>query len=603
MSNLLASGTLSRSCAPVLALTFGALFSAPAQGQSELIFSVDWQGQTTGEPDSFGGLSITDADLLLPVGGPFPTTTTPLDKPGILLPGSFLQAYTACLGHLPGQSCGLELNALSFGRDALLQPNPMYRFRLYFSVDEFAVGEPSATPWGTVFSEAQLNEAAADVFVSNFQGLGPFAPGLTPGANSQVVDGDGRRNNGTAFNRGLGLEEPNLPGSALPDTGSNLDALSMGAPFSPLTDKVYFSLEGGIADPLESAPVQVNSAQIQGFQSGDILVYDPGTGQVSQYASADDLGLDNLGIGTDDVDAIAVVEANGIPGFQRPNALYDWQPGPGGGDLVLFSVRRGSAVIGTPDSLLGLPIVPGDVLIAPFGLGFMGTTPPGIFAAAETLGLHTDRLLGLSDELDALELMGEGEDPFVDCNNNGEEDSKDIANGSSPDDNINGIPDECEDPGHPFCDCKTATNAPCGGNAGLEEGCKNNTGLGGKLVVTGQSSIATDNLIFTSSQLSPNEFGILLMGDGAIPHSPLDNGLRCVHGTSQGFRRLDIQYSGPAGTFTHGPGILGIATSTPHNLIVLSGTTWYFQTWYRDHFSYCTYNSNMTNGWEVTFTP
>jgi hypothetical protein len=266
-------------------------------------------------------------------------------------------------------------------------------------------------------------------------------------------------------------------------------------------------------------------------------------------------------------------------------------------------VRRGSAVIGTPDSLLGLPIVPGDVLIAPFGLGFLGNTPPGIFATAESLGLKTNRAIAESDELDALDMKGEEEDPFIDCNNNGDEDSKDIANGSSPDNNINGIPDECEDPGHVFCDCETAINAPCAGNAAAGEGCINNTGLGGKLVGTGQSSIATDSLILTSSQLPLNEFGLLFMGDGAVPHTPIHNGLRCVDGTFQGFRRLDIKYSGPGGTFTHGPGIIGIATLPPHSLIILTGSTWYCQTWYRDHGSPCGQPSNMTNGWEVTFTP
>ncbi len=601
MSNLLVSGTLSRSCAPVLILTFGALFCEQASAQAEAVFSVDWQGQTVGETDSLGGMPITDADLLIPVGGPFPSTTVPLSRPGILVPGAFLQAYSACVGHLPGSSCGIEINALSFGRDTLLPPNPNFHFGIYFSVDEYAVGTPAAATWGTVFGEAQQNEASADVFVTNFQGLGPFQAIGMPGQNIQVMDGDGRRNQGTAFASGLGLVEPNMPGATLPDTGSNLDALSLGTPFDSAADKIFFSMQGGRPDPLEPTSPLTDSAAMQGFQAADIIVFNPATGNMGVYASADDLGLDLFGPGTDDIDAIAVVEANNMPGFQRPNALYDWLPG--GGDLVLFSVRRGSAVVGTPDSLLGLPIVPGDVLISPMGLGFLGNTPPGIFATAESMGLEADRPSGQSDELDALELLGDGEDPYEDCNFNGVEDSTDIANMSSPDNNTNGIPDECEDPGHKFCDCFSAANAPCGNNGASDAGCINDTGVGGKLVGTGQSSIATDSLILTSSQMPPNEFGLLFMGDGSVGHTPIHKGLRCVDGLTQGFRRLEIKATGLAGTFTHGPGILSVATMPPHSLVIMSGSTWYCQTWYRDHGGHCTGTSNMTNGWEVTFTP
>ncbi|MDF1837409.1 MAG: hypothetical protein P1V35_06060 [Planctomycetota bacterium] len=42
---------------------------------------------------------------------------------------------------------------------------------------------------------------------------------------------------------------------------------------------------------------------------------------------------------------------------------------------------------------------------------------------------------------------------------------------------------------------------------------------------------------------------------------------------------------------------------SPHNLVIMSGSTWYCQTWYRDHGTHCTETSNMTNGWDVTFTP
>src|SRR6185369_13392765 len=96
------------------------------------------------------------------------------------------------------------------------------------------------------------------------------------------------------------------------------------------------------------------SAISNGFLPGAILnTPAPGAAPVV-YAPPLMLGLDLAGPGRDDLDALALLE-NGIPGYQ---------PGPGG-DVVRFSVRRGSAVIGVIDSLQGLPIEPGDILGPP----------------------------------------------------------------------------------------------------------------------------------------------------------------------------------------------------------------------------------------------
>ena len=56
------------------------------------------------------------------------------------------------------------------------------------------------------------------------------------------------------------------------------------------------------------------------------------------------------------------------------------------GDTLYFSVRRGSMVIGTPDSAFGMPIEEGDILMPPAAPG-----PPALFIAAEALGLGTAR--------------------------------------------------------------------------------------------------------------------------------------------------------------------------------------------------------------------
>ena len=74
-------------------------------------------------------------------------------------------------------------------------------------------------------------------------------------------------------------------------------------------------------------------------------------------------------------------------------------------DVILFSVRRGSAVIGELDSMLGIPIVEGDILSPPDEEG----DPPAIFVPAEALGLVSARgKEEPGDDLDALDLPEPG---------------------------------------------------------------------------------------------------------------------------------------------------------------------------------------------------
>jgi hypothetical protein len=99
------------------------------------------------------------------------------------------------------------------------------------------------------------------------------------------------------------------------------------------------------------------------------------------------------GPNTDDLDALIFEDVNG-----------DLLCTPGV-DVLLFSVRRGSAVIGAIDSCFGIPIEEGDILTFPAVAGL----PPCIFIAAENLGLATARsgtaVLPTGDELDALDIV------------------------------------------------------------------------------------------------------------------------------------------------------------------------------------------------------
>ncbi|MBN2473053.1 MAG: PEP-CTERM sorting domain-containing protein [Pirellulales bacterium] len=120
------------------------------------------------------------------------------------------------------------------------------------------------------------------------------------------------------------------------------------------------------------------------------------------YAPAAMLGLDRIaGPDSDDLDALALCD----------NGDGEFQPGV---DFLLFSVRRGSAIIGTPD-LSGIPIEEGDLLIDAFtgtgGLAPIGA-PPMVLVAAEWMGLATVRSGGVThqgrgDDLVALDVVPE----------------------------------------------------------------------------------------------------------------------------------------------------------------------------------------------------
>ncbi len=573
---------------------------APAQTSSELRFSLDFHGPFMGVTTP-AGTPITEADLLIRSGSPF----APMD-PEIALPGMFLDQYSTCAGHAPGIACGLEINAFSFGKDARLLPSPTYEFAVYLSVDEFAVGRPIGPGTGipTIFTEALSQEAASDVFLRSFVGPGPFVN--IPAQSAAVVDGDGTPSSpNTNSLIGLGLVEPIPPTPGVPESGSNLDAMDLGEPFDPITDTLFFSLQGDFPFCNEPNAPTFSSASSQALptggtaSAGDILTFQAGVG-VDRFARAIDLGLDRVaGPDSDDVDALMVVE-NGVPGYQPPTAPYSWL-GAGATDLVLFSLRCGSGTIGEPDSISQLPITGGDILIH-----FAGQTRPGIWIPAEALGLETIARGGMAnDELDGLDIVDDTEDPFHDCNGNGVEDLVDILNGTSDDCDGNGIPDECELPGDSVCDCSVSSSSACGNTAGADEGCVNNVGVGGKLVGLGTSSIQTDVFQLSVTQVTPNTFGIIVVGEVNTSNT-VGNGRLCLGafgGVPSTPLRLAVRPTGVTGAFTFGPGILSDVGGSPAASIVSIGSSLGFQIWYRDNGGPCGAPFNFTNAVRLGLTP
>ncbi len=373
------------------------VLAVAAHGQP-MTFSVDFQGPSgggagpgNGLPDGFGITRIDEGSILTPArpgqpgpNGPLPG---PLPSPGVMLgsmtgmPGS----VPGGVGVVPGIGQAVEVDAISYGRDA--------GDTLVFSVDEFATGmmmgpAPNVRSEGTVGAR----EASADVFTY----LGPVAqapPGPTYG-NTLHIDGDGTAPGGYP---GIGLREPNPPSPGfLPDDGDNLDALDVNTTLRDVQNVLFLSLDARYSDSREPGSlVNTGTALPNGFRGGDVLWTTPG-GPLQMYAPASTLGLDYYGTDTDDLDALVLID-DGDMRFTH------------GVDFILFSVRRGSQVIGRPDSMFGRPISESDVLTARLP---GGSSPfPALYIPGHAMGLydysHPGGAYGPRDELDALDVVPE----------------------------------------------------------------------------------------------------------------------------------------------------------------------------------------------------
>ncbi|MCC6423995.1 MAG: hypothetical protein IT447_10995 [Phycisphaerales bacterium] len=382
------------------------VFSAvPAMAQ--ITYSIDAQGPTNGLPSGGVGPEIIDeGDILIPT-----PPIGPLPPPTVIIPSS---AGVGTLGIVPTVPLGFqELDALAYGDDDVIPQNPTFPMYYYFSADEFAVGRPGSPVPPNVLTQGAIGamEASADVYVyPPAPGpvppppVGPIPfPGAVPG-NTGVYDGNGGI---TPFaSPTLNLVEPNPPTVGItPDPGDNLDALDIDTPSDGIG--VFFSLDTAFADPFEALPYNTGTAFANGFVGGDVLFTPPPGGAPVLYAAAPAIGLDLVsGADSDDLDALILNDmTDGLPGVYTPTTgPYSWLVGT---DMLLYSVRRGSALIGVPDSIFGAPIEPGDILV-PMGPG----TIPGIWISAEALGLATvrsgsplfDGPIMVGDDLDALDV-------------------------------------------------------------------------------------------------------------------------------------------------------------------------------------------------------
>ena len=153
-------------------------------------------------------------------------------------------------------------------------------------------------------------------------------------------------------------------------------------------------------------------------------------------------------------------------------------------------------------------------------------------------------------------------------------------------------------PGSSFCfgdDSQAA--CPCGNIGGEGEGCANGLGNGALLTGSGSASLSDDDLVLTTSQLTPGS-GLYFQGNNAVNGgggNPFGDGLRCAGGS---VRRIEVTFANTGNDLTTSTSV-SIATQGD----VSVGQTRHYQYWYRDSLgSPCSSGFNLSNAYEVTWT-
>ncbi len=538
--------TRTRLCSPSHPVALAALALCASTARAQTTFSIDAKGPTFLTPSCSVGAPIFPDDILSVCNGMGAPAAGPLPPPRVVIPAGPGGLGLAPLGTF------YDVDALSYGADGPAIPG-MPRGSVWFSVRRESVGLVGPFP-PNANSELAIQEGAADLFIDLGLPPGPLGPAL--GGNTLAVDANGAPSPGVLGYPSLGLIEPHGVCTPGVDPGDNLDAFDIQNGPVPALAPVLFSI-GNLAPC-------AGFGALGGLRPGAILGASGGLGSPFVWAAPGVLGLDLFGPVTDDLDALAVFE-NGVAGYQPSPGPYAWAPAAPF-DMVLFSVSNGSAVIGSPDSVFGLPIQPGDILIPPV-VG--GLSPfPGIFIAAENLGLVTARFGVLPpDDLDALDVLRQ---PLFDCNGNGQEDALDIAAGMAPDCNGNGVPDGCEFASSTYC--------PTGVTSG---GCMPTISGAG----VASASLSCPFQIDVNN-VDGQRAGIMFYGVNGPLASPWNCGgsMLCVKAPTQ---RTGAQNSG--GTFALCDGVLSLDFNnfmSTHPLALgqplFAGETFQAQGWFRD---------------------
>jgi len=278
-----------------------------------------------------------------------------------------------------------------------------------------------------------------------------------------------------------------------------------------------------------------------------------------------------------DINAIASTnDDDNVSGFSNPGPEL-WVSAPG--ENVL-SLTTGSSTTSSSGTSFSAPYV---AALAGMMKGLIPSLTP---ADIETIlkdyaddvgapGFDEDTGWGRINAQAALEHVANS-----DCNNNGVYDPKDLGSGVLTDNDMNGVPDQCETPpGTNYC----STNP-------------NSTGVEASISASGSSTVASNDLSLLASDVPPGRFGYFLMSEtqGFIPLFSGSQGNFCL---GSPFVRFAQQ-----GMTANASGELMLNVdyfSLPNGSFILPGDTWNFQAWFRDQNPGNT--SNTTDGLEIQF--
>ncbi len=132
-------------------------------------------------------------------------------------------------------------------------------------------------------------------------------------------------------------------------------------------------------------------------------------------------------------------------------------------------------------------------------------------------------------------------------------------------------------------------------------GMPNGVGAGANLNVVGSTSIAANSLSFRVTEAPPFSLGLLFYGPepGLFPSG---NGQRCVAQGNASLFRVNYRVSGGGGQMVH-PVDFNVFPFTTALGAVQGGSTWYFQSWYRDLNGPGGQGTNYSSAIAVRFRP
>jgi hypothetical protein len=124
-------------------------------------------------------------------------------------------------------------------------------------------------------------------------------------------------------------------------------------------------------------------------------------------------------------------------------------------------------------------------------------------------------------------------------------------------------------------------------------------GTGGKLVASGVSSLSGDTVVLSGTDM-PSSSALYFQGTTRVAAgagAAFGDGLRCAGGTI--VRLLTLTNVGGASQYPSG----GAPSVSVRGNVLAPGTRTY-QVWYRNAAAFCTAATfNLTNGWEIAWTP